>query len=148
MYCREIGRDLLRALWEASNVPEVAELFQQISQNEMSAIPDFQGLEELLKRSTPRSFIQMRIPFDMQENLQFMMEKVIWGTHDEVFFEWFKNLYLNSRELFTHVGDIIRYIVVCFHPTNEQLQSKVVPRYALIGKITRALPVCRYFADP
>ena len=31
------------------------------------------------------------------------------------------------------LGDIIRYIVVVFHPNNKLLQSNVVPRWAFLG---------------
>ena len=43
--------------------------------------------------------------------------------------------FLSGRQSDGIVSDLVRFIIVGFHPNNKLLQSQVVPRWALLGWI-------------
>lgn len=49
--------------------------------------------------------------------------------------------YLLTAESF--YVDVIRYIVAGWYPSNQILQSDIVPRYVVIGSLLRAIKVTK-----
>lgn len=56
--------------------------------------------------------------------------------------EWFQRQYLSTAESQTLRCDLIRYICAVIHPSNEQLCSDVIPRWAIIGWLLTTCTVC------
>lgn len=54
---------------------------------------------------------------------------------------WFIQRYLNTPEMEPHYVDVIRYLVAGWYPSNQILQSDIVPRYVVIGSMIRSVKV-------
>jgi hypothetical protein len=62
---------------------------------------------------------------------------VDWGSNDDTYFQWFAQIHLSNPDSDALMSDMIRFLVGAFHPSNELLASKVIPRYAALGKLFR-----------
>jgi len=129
-----LGRDFVRLLQAVARIPEIEELWLDILFQPSKLSPQFLGLEQLLKTRTPNEFLTSRITPNMELKLKFMTQNVRFGFHTR-YESWFQRDFLSSQESQTLRSDIVRYVVSVIHPTNEQLQSAVTPRWALIGWI-------------
>merc|ERR1719233_559294 len=127
-----LGRDFVRLLQAVARIPEIEEVWMDILYQPSKLSPQFLGLEQLLKTRTPNEFLTSRITPNME--LKFMTQNVRFGFHAR-YESWFQRDFLSSQESQTLRSDIVRYVVSVIHPTNEQLQSSVTPRWALIGWI-------------
>ena len=127
---------MIRVLRESAAIPEIGSIYRAIMNNTFAA-PGFAGVEKLLLMPSPRHFIQSRLTYDMEKNLLFILEKVEWGRNDDIYSQWYYDMYLAQSETESLYGDLIRYLICNFHPTNEVLQSKIIPRYAAIGKLLK-----------
>ena len=58
--------------------------------------------------------------------------QVLFGNHKR-YQDWFQRMYLSTPESQTLRCDLIRFICNCIHPTNKQIESKIMPRWAVIG---------------
>ena len=48
--------------------------------------------------------------------------------------QWFQTRFLPaSGEHWSLIPDLLRYCILCHHPTNQQLQSRLLPRWAVAG---------------
>merc|ERR1719233_1950317 len=129
-----LGRDFVRLLQAVARIPEIEEVWLDILFQPSKLSPQFLGLEQLLKTRTPNEFLTSRITPNMELKLKFMTQNVRFGFHAR-YESWFQRDFLSSQESQTLRSDIVRYVVSVIHPTNEQLQSSVTPRWALIGWI-------------
>lgn len=127
---------MIRILREASSIPEIGTIYRAIVSNQFTAA-GFTSVEKLLTTPTPRHFIQSRLTYSMEKNLLFILEKVEWGKNDDIYFQWFYDMYLAQSETESLYSDLIRFLICNFHPSNELLQSKIIPRYAAIGKLLK-----------
>ncbi|KAL8567155.1 hypothetical protein ACOMHN_033057 [Nucella lapillus] len=130
--CMVIGRDLVRILQLVARIPEFEKLWRDIFLNPSTLSPTFTGILQLMSIPSKRHIISSRITPDMEKKLCFMMLHVAFGSQKR-YQEWFQKMYLSTPESQSLRCDIIRFICVCFHPTNEQINSKVLPRWAVIG---------------
>ena len=129
-----LGRDFVRLLQAVARIPEIEEVWMDILFQPSKLSPQFIGIEQLLKARTPNEFLTSRITPNMELKLKFMTQNVRFGFHTR-YESWFQRDFLASQESQTLRADIVRYVVSVIHPTNEQLQSAVTPRWALIGWI-------------
>lgn len=137
--CKDIGRDFIRALYDASRLPEIGDIYRDYFKSAVETTNNLPSIEQILHTPTPKLYIMSRISFSLESYLRFIMENVIWGSNDDIYFYWIRSLVIEGRETGSQVADMIRYIILCFHPPNALLQKKVIPRFAVIGKILRLL---------
>ncbi|XP_076443477.1 integrator complex subunit 3-like [Babylonia areolata] len=130
--CMVIGRDLVRLLQLVARIPEFEKLWRDIFLNPSVLAPNFTGIMQLMSIPSKRHIILSRVTPDMEKKLAFLMLHVQFGSQKR-YQEWFQKMYLATPESQSLRCDIIRFICVCLHPSNEQIQSKVLPRWAVIG---------------
>ncbi|ORY99191.1 protein-domain-containing protein [Syncephalastrum racemosum] len=133
--CCMIGRDLVRILQDVATIPEIAQFWQTVLENPQSLSPHFQGIEGLLKTPTPRDFIRSRLPFDVELRLLWILQNLP-TTRYQRNLSWFLPRHVQHENYYV---DIIRYLVAGWYPSNQILQSDVVPRYVVIGSIIRGI---------
>lgn len=130
--CMQIGRDLVRLLQNVSKVPEFETLWRDLTLNPTALSPQFGGLIHLLRTPTRRRCLISRLTPDMERKIYFLIAQVKFGLHRR-YQEWFQRQYLSTPESQSIRIDLIRYICAVVHPTNEQLNSNLTPRWAVIG---------------
>ena len=124
--CVPMGRDLVRLL-VSKELLESPELFRVWA--------ELQGSEEVtraLRTPSPQWVLQSRVPPEMETHLRFLMTQVRMGNQKR-YQEWFRQRHLATPASLSLVPDLIRYVCVVYHPSNQILQSDVLPRWALIG---------------
>eukprot|EP00092_Neocalanus_flemingeri_P039033 GFUD01042492.1.p1 GENE.GFUD01042492.1~~GFUD01042492.1.p1 ORF type:complete len:1017 (-),score=289.29 GFUD01042492.1:159-2987(-) len=129
-----IGRDFVRLLQTVSRIPEIEQVWQEILHSPSSLSPQFTGVEQLMRTRTPRKYLVSRITPDMEKKLNFLMQNVKFGFHTR-YEAWFQRSHLSSQESQSLRPDLVRFIVSVIHPSNDLLQSDVMPRWAVIGWI-------------
>lgn len=127
-----LGRDLVRLLQNVARIPEFNQLWQDMLVNPKTLCPTFTSVLQLLQTRTSRRYLQSRLTPDMERKLVFLTSHVRFGHHKK-YQEWFQRQYLATPESQSLRSDMIRFIVGVIHPTNEQLCSDIIPRWAVIG---------------
>uniref|UniRef100_A0A2N9HFT8 Integrator complex subunit 3 homolog n=1 Tax=Fagus sylvatica TaxID=28930 RepID=A0A2N9HFT8_FAGSY len=112
--CLRIGRDFIRVLQDLVHVPEFGAIWRRLS-------------------------IESWITPEMETQLRFLLTHVKFGSQRR-HQEWFVKKFLCGPERETLISDIVRFICCAHHPTNEIIQSDVIPRWAVIGWL---LTLCR-----
>ena len=130
--CMKIGRDLIRLLQGVAKIPEFIDLWRDILYNPQKLDPTFAGIIQILSVRTSRRLLSSRLTPEMGTKLTFLATQVKFGQHQR-YQNWFTKRYFTTPESQTLVCDCIRYICGVIHPTNEMLNSNIVPRWALIG---------------
>lgn len=131
--CMLIGRDLVRLLQNIARIPEFEALWKDIIQSPNLLSPHFAqlgGLLYLMRLPTKRRCLISRLTLDMERKIYFIITQVKAGAQKK-YLEWFLRQYLNTPESQSLRVDIMRYICVVVHPTNEQLNAGLTPRWAL-----------------
>ncbi|KAJ8655989.1 hypothetical protein O0I10_008429 [Lichtheimia ornata] len=136
MACCVIGRDLVRLLQDVSSIPEFQQLWHDLLNEPQKLSPMFKGITTLLQTPTPREYLRCRLTPDMEHKLLFILQNLRNG-HYQRNLGWFMQRYLLTAESF--YVDVIRYIVAGWYPSNQILQSDIVPRYVVIGSLLRAI---------
>lgn len=140
--CSVIGRDLVRILGDVSRIPEFEPVWSfLLSSDSSSTNPDASPLLRLLKTPTPKHFVSCRLTPDMETNLIFMLEKIKYGHHKR-YQDWFTAEYLSEEichDPYPIIVDIIRYLVVAYHPSNSVIASPSVQRWHAISWLIRLL---------
>ena len=95
-------------------------------------MPNFNGIKELLKMRTSKKFIAMNVTPDMEMKIQYLLKNVVFG-HQEYYQKWFMKSFLTSLSSQSLRPDLVRFVCTCVIPTNEILQSSVLPRWAFCG---------------
>ena len=129
--CIAVGRDLVRLLQGVTKIPEFIELWRDILYKPQSLSNNFSGILQILSRRTSRRFLATRLTPEMETNLSFLATQVKLGNHQK-YQKWFSKKYFSNVESQTLVCDCIRYLCGVIHPTNDMLNSNIVPRWALI----------------
>ena len=130
--CMKLGRDFIRLLQGVAKIPEFIDLWRDILYSPQKLSPNFTGILQILSVRTSRRFLASRLTPDMETRLSFLATQVKFGQHQR-YQTWFARRFFTGPETQTLVCDCIRYICGVIHPTNEMLNSNIVPRWALIG---------------
>ncbi|KAL0081191.1 integrator complex subunit 3 [Phycomyces blakesleeanus] len=136
--CSTIGRDLVRVLHDVANIPAIGLLWDDILNNPQKLSPRFKGIESLLMTPTPKEFLRSRLAPDMETKLLYILQNLRLGLHQRNL-NWFLQRYLSTPESEPFYADVIRYIVAGWYPSNQILQTDIVPRYVIIGSMIRAI---------
>ena len=133
--CMQIGRDLVRLLQNVSKIPEFDQFWKDMINSPSTLSAQFAsagGLSYILRSPTRRRFLISRLTPDMERKIFFLITSVKFGNHRR-YQDWFQKHYLTTPESQSIRVDIIRYICVVVHPTNEQLNSGLTPRWLVIS---------------
>jgi len=131
--CMQIGRDLVRLLQNLAKINEFDQLWRDITQSPQVLSPQFAqlgGLSYMMRLPSRRRCLISRLTIEMERKIYFIITSVKAGQQKR-YLEWFQRQYLNTPESQSLRVDIIRYICVVVHPTNEQLNSGLTPRWSL-----------------
>ena len=131
--CMLIGRDLVRLLQNLAKINEFNLLWKDIISSPQNLSPQFAqigGLVHLLKLPTRKRCLISRLTVDMERKIYFIITSVKAGQQKR-YLDWFQRQYLNTAESQSLRIDLIRYICVVVHPTNEQLNAGLTPRWSL-----------------
>lgn len=145
--CSAIGRDLIRLLQDVSKLPEFSSIWKIITNNGTSGAVGGVGTEykvdatllgQLLKVPTPKRFLLSRLTPEMETNLLFILEHVKYGgINHRRYYDWFNEEYLRVNDPDSLIVDIVRYLIVSYHPTNLVLASNSVQRWQMISWLLR-----------
>nr|KYP60665.1 Integrator complex subunit 3 isogeny [Cajanus cajan] len=103
------------------------------------AAADFGDGNLWLCSKTSSRYSLLRISPEMETQLRFLLTNVKLG-HQRRHQIWFARKFLSEPDREFVIVDIVRFICCAHHPTNEIIQSDIVPRWALIGWL---LTCCR-----
>ncbi|KAI9491517.1 integrator complex subunit 3 [Zychaea mexicana] len=134
--CCIIGRDLVRLLQDLTTIPEFHQLWNDILNAPQSLAPSFKGIHTLLQTPTPREFLRCRLTNEIEHKLLFILQNLRANQYQRNL-GWFIQKFLAQSESF--YVDIIRYLVAGWYPSNQILQSDIVPRYVIIGSLLRGI---------
>jgi len=85
-----------------------------------------------MKIRTSKKFISLCVTFDMDIKINFMLLKIRAGLQSP-YERWFTKMYLTSMGSVTLRADLIRFVCTCIIPTNEIIQSDILPRWMFCG---------------
>ncbi|KAJ4724391.1 integrator complex subunit 3-like [Melia azedarach] len=138
--CFKIGRDLVRLLQDLVHVPSFRAIWKDLllNPNEFKT-PGFSDISQLYHMRSSSRYFLTRITPEMETQLRFLLTHVKFGSQKR-YQEWFTRKFLFGPERETLIVDIVRFICCGHHPSNEIIQSDVVPRWAVIGWL---LKCCR-----
>ncbi|KAL0315219.1 UNVERIFIED_CONTAM: Integrator complex subunit [Sesamum calycinum] len=108
--CLRIGRDLVRLLQDLVHVPEFRSIWKTVC---IIQVP-------------------LRITPEMESQLRFLLTCVKFGSQKR-YQVWFARKFLAVPERTSVVIDIVRFICCAHHPSNEIINSDIIPRWAVIG---------------
>lgn len=138
--CFIIGRDLIRILQDVSKMAEFAPVWKFLYQNSSSLTDQTSKLYKILQVPTPKRFLASRLTPEMEINLLFILDHVKYGgNHHRKYYEWFSNEYLKVSDSENIIIDIIRYLIVAYHPPNSVLASSSVQRWQIITWFLRQM---------
>lgn len=128
----QLGREFVRLLQNVSRIPEFHTLWKDILHNPKSLCPTFCGVLQLMQTKTSRRFLRSRLTPDVERKLHFLISNVKFGNQKR-YQDWFQEKYFTTPESQSLRSDLIRFIIVSIHPTNDMLCSDIIPRWAVIG---------------
>ncbi|KAL5715697.1 hypothetical protein ACHQM5_017484 [Ranunculus cassubicifolius] len=138
--CLQIGRDLVRLLQDLVYIPEFKAIWKDLLLNPSEfRTQGFSDISQLYCLRTSSKYLLLRITPEMETQLRFFLTHVKWGFHRR-YQLWFAKKFLSTSESETLIPDIVRFICCAIHPSNEIIQSNVIPRWATIGWL---LTCCR-----
>ncbi|KAJ0976900.1 hypothetical protein J5N97_012374 [Dioscorea zingiberensis] len=138
--CLKIGRDLVRLLQDLVYIPEFSEVWKDLLFNPSRfQVSCFSDISQLYCGRTPSHYFLLRINPEMETELRFLLSFVKWGSQKR-YQVWFAKKHLSMPGSETVIIDIVRFICCVHHPSNEIIQSSVIPRWAIIGWL---LKCCR-----
>lgn len=140
--CLKIGRDFIRLLQDLLHVPEIRAVLNDIVFNPCvfnSGGFKFKDVSQIFCTRTSSRYSLLRISPEMETQLRFLLTNVKLG-HQRRHQMWFARKFLSEPDREFVIVDIVRFICCAHHPTNEIIQSDIVPRWALIGWL---LTCCR-----
>ncbi|XP_074292429.1 uncharacterized protein LOC141619300 isoform X2 [Silene latifolia] len=136
--CVNIGRDLIRLLQDLVHIPEFRAIWKDLLMKpSVFGVPDFSDISKIYGMRTSSRYILLRITPEMETQLRFLLTHVKFGTQRR-HQAWFARKFLFGPERETLIIDIVRFICCAHHPSNEVLQSEVVPRWAVIGWLLKS----------
>ncbi|KAI8337850.1 protein-domain-containing protein [Choanephora cucurbitarum] len=138
MLCVPIGRDLIRILYDLKGINEFKQFWDDLLNNPQSISPHFKGIDTILKTPTSKEFLRSRLTPDIEFKLLFILQN-LRATQYQRNLNWFVQRFLSTPEAEHYYADVIRYIVAGWYPSNQILQSDIVPRYVVIGGMMRLI---------
>lgn len=135
--CAVIGRDLIRLLHDVSRLPDFEPVWRHLH-TRLHDSEDSLVLGRILKVPTPRRFVTCRLTPEMEAQLLFMLESVKYGAHRR-YQEWYAAEHFSERDSDALIVDVIRFLIVAYHPTNIVLASPSVQRWHAISWLLRLL---------
>lgn len=138
--CLKIGRDLVRLLQDLIHVPVFGTIWKDLilDPNEFKT-SEFSDISQLYWSRTSSRYFLLRITPEMETQLRFLLTHVKFGNQKR-YQAWFVKKFLSGSERETIIIDMVRFICCGHHPSNEIIQSDVIPRWAVIGWL---LKCCR-----
>ncbi|XP_039004732.1 integrator complex subunit 3 homolog [Hibiscus syriacus] len=131
--CLKIGRDLVRLLQDLFHVPEFKSIWKDLVLNPSEfRTPEYLDISQLYCTRTSSRYFLLRITPEMETQLRFLLTHVMLGSQKR-YQIWFEKKFLLGPEKESLIVDIVRFICCVHHPSNEILQSNVIPRWAVIG---------------
>lgn len=139
--CFVIGRDLIRILQDVSRMSEFTNVWKFLyAKTTASSQYDGTPLYKILQVPTPKRFVACRLTPEMEVNLCFILDHVKYGgSHHRKYYEWFSQEYLKVTDPENIIIDIIRYLIVAYHPPNSILASSSVQRWQIITWFLRQM---------
>ncbi|KAF2290006.1 hypothetical protein GH714_040101 [Hevea brasiliensis] len=138
--CMKIGRDLIRLLQDLVHVPVFRALWKDLVLNPGEfRTAGFSDVSQLYCSRTSSRYFLLRITPDMETRLRFLLTHVKFGSQKR-YQLWFAKKFLLGPEKETLIVDIVRFICCAHHPSNETIQSDIIPRWTVIGWL---LKTCR-----
>ncbi|CAK7330593.1 unnamed protein product [Dovyalis caffra] len=136
--CMKIGRDLIRLLRDLVHVPEFRAIWKDLvlSPREFG-MEGFSDVSQLYCSRTSSLYFLLRITPEMETQLRFLLMHVKFGNQKR-YQMWFARKFLFGQERETLVIDIVRFICCAHHPSNETIQSDIIPRWAVIGWLLKS----------
>ncbi|CAF1567694.1 unnamed protein product [Rotaria magnacalcarata] len=112
-----IGRDAMRLLIQIGHIREIDLFLKHLSLN-----TSIDYLPKILLLQTEPKYLALPLSFDLEKQLQFLLDNCRINSQEKYYFEWFQSQYLNFKQhpdsiyLCSH---IIRYVcVVCRNQPN------------------------------
>eukprot|EP00049_Salpingoeca_infusionum_P015654 m.306360 g.306360 ORF g.306360 m.306360 type:complete len:1189 (+) comp15920_c0_seq8:70-3636(+) len=135
--CMALGQELVRALHGVTHIEAFTALWRDIMFNPASLTPSFTGIEQLMGIVAPRHSVMTLISRAMEEKLVFMMTRLTTRS-DSAHFEWFEGLFFSHKSTCDLlICDMIRYVIVCYHPDNATLASNTIKRWEILDWLVR-----------
>ncbi|CAK7330583.1 unnamed protein product [Dovyalis caffra] len=136
--CMKIGRDLIRLLRDLVHVPEFQAIWKDLVLNPSEFRTEgFSDVSQLYCSRTSSRYFLLRITPEMETQLRFLLMHVKFGNQKR-YQMWFAKKFLFGQERETLVVDIVRFICCAHHPSNETIQSDIIPRWAVIGWLLKS----------
>ncbi|MCO5586819.1 hypothetical protein L7F22_040763 [Adiantum nelumboides] len=131
--CLVIGQDLVRLLQNVASIPEFEPIWRDLLSNpEAFNAVGFADIAQLYVVRTPARYLTSCLTPEMEVRIRLLLTHVRMGAQQR-YQAWFTQRFLTSPGSETLVCDLIRYICCVHHPTNQILQSDIVPRWAILG---------------
>ncbi|KAL8162596.1 hypothetical protein V2J09_014085 [Rumex salicifolius] len=131
--CIKLGRDLIRLLQDLFHIPEFLRFWKTLVLEPTSLkAHGFCDICDLYGLRTPSRYFLLRITPEMEIQLRFLLTSVKFGSQTR-HQAWFAAKFLCVPERETVICDIVRFICCAHHPSNEDIQSDIIPRWAVIG---------------
>lgn len=97
-------------------------------------------LYKILSLPTQKIFLASRLTPEMEFNLLFILDTVKYGgNHHRRYYDWFHSEYLKVSDPDNIIIDIIRYLIVSYHPPNAVIASSSVQRWQIITWFLRQM---------
>ncbi|KAK9735954.1 hypothetical protein RND81_04G240700 [Saponaria officinalis] len=136
--CVGIGRDLIRVLQDLVHIPEFRAIWRDLLMNPSSfGVSNFLDISEIYRIRTSSRYFLLRITPEMETQLRFLLTHVKLGAQRR-HQAWFARKFLFGPERESIISDIVRFVCCAHHPSNEVLQSEVIPRWAVIGWLLKS----------
>lgn len=136
--CLKIGRDLIRLLQDLVHVPEFRAVWKDLVLNPGEfKTQGFEDVSQLYRERTSSRYFLLRITPEMESQLRFLLTHVKLGSQKR-HQAWFMRKFLCGSERETLICDIVRFICCGHHPSNDIIQSDVMPRWAVIGWLLKS----------
>ena len=136
--CLRIGRDLIRLLQDLVHVPEFRAVWKDLVLNPGEfRTQGFEDISQLYRQRTSSRYFLLRITPEMESQLRFLLTHVKLGSQKR-HQAWFLRKFLSGSERETLIIDIVRFICCGHHPSNDIIQSDVIPRWAVIGWLLKS----------
>ncbi|KAL9233576.1 hypothetical protein vseg_008556 [Gypsophila vaccaria] len=136
--CFGIGRDLVRVLQDLVHIPEFRDVWRDLLvRPTLFGVSGFTDIKYIYGVRTSSRYFLLRISPEMETQLRFLLTHVKLGgqrRHQA----WFARKFLCGPERESLIPDIVRFVCCGHHPTNEVLQSDVIPRWAVIGWLLKS----------
>lgn len=136
--CLRIGRDLLRLLQDLVHVPEFQAVWKDLLYDPSTfGVDEFLDISKLYNTRTSKWYFLLRVNPQMESQLRFLMTHVKFGSQKR-YQVWFTKKFLCAPEKNAVLIDIIRFICCAHHPSNDIIQSDIIPRWAVIGWLLKS----------